>query len=117
MASVPRGSVVRQEFTKATKLAAFQRAAGHCENPQCGQKLFTGNVEYHHDVECAFGGTADLGNCVCLCRGCHRAITNKQAKVIAKTTRIRNRHIGIKKPKTFRGWRRMNGELVLAHNK
>lgn len=105
---------MRAEFTKATKLAAFQRAAGHCENPQCGQKLFTGNIEYHHDVECTFGGAADLGNCIVLCRGCHRNVTAQRARVVAKSNRQRDRNVGIKKPRTIRAWRRFDGSPVYA---
>lgn len=105
---------MRSEFTKAVRLAAFERANGHCENPKCGARLYVGKYEYHHDRECAFSGNSGLDNCVVLCVGCHRAITSRQATVIAKTSRIRNRHIGIKKPRTFRGWRRMNGDAVYA---
>lgn len=85
---------MRAEFSKATKLAAFQRSNGFCE--QCDAKLFPGNIEYHHDKECAFEGTSDLDNCFCLCRACHSMITKKRAAVIAKSNRIRNAHLGIK---------------------
>lgn len=105
---------MRAEFTKATKFAAFQRANGRCENPDCGTRLYVGKFEYHHDRECAFGGAADLDNCVVLCVGCHRAITNKQASVIAKTTRVRNRHIGIRKSGRTIPGRRFNGTPIPA---
>ena len=104
----------RQEFSKSTKLTAFQRSNGYCENPECRTRLYAGKYEYHHDRECAFGGDNSVDNILVLCIGCHRAITSQQAAVIAKTGRVRNRHIGIKKPRTFRGWKRMNGDAVYA---
>lgn len=103
---------MRAEFTKAVRLAAWKRSNGACRS--CTAKLFPGNVEYHHDLECTFGGTADLDNCVVLCRGCHRAITNKRAKVIAKSNAEREKHLGIKKPRTIRAWRRFDGTAVYA---
>jgi len=101
---------MRHEFSKATKLAAWEHAQGRCE--QCTAELFSGNVEYHHAKECTYGGNADLGNCICLCRGCHRLHTGERASVIAKSNRVRNRHIGIKRPVGFRGWRRFDGSVV-----
>ena len=107
----------RQEFSKRTKLLAFERAGGRCEN--CTARLQTGSVEYHHDREAIFDGANDLDNCVVVCRGCHRTITSKRAAVIAKSTRIRNKHIGIERQRssfqTNRDgvWKRkMNGEII-----
>lgn len=86
--------MTRAEFSKATKLAAWQACGGRCQS--CTAKLFTGNIEYHHDQECTFGGTAALQNCVVLCRTCHSIITRKQASVIAKSNRVRARHLGLR---------------------
>lgn len=109
--------MTRAEFSKATKLAAWQACGGHCQT--CTAKLFTGNIEYHHDQECTFGGKADLQNCVVLCRACHSEITRRQAKVIAKSNRVRARHLGIRSSrKSFLTNRdgpfkkRMSGEIV-----
>jgi 5-methylcytosine-specific restriction protein A len=102
----------RREFTKAVKLDAWKRAAGQCE--KCTAKLFPGNVEYHHDKECTYGGAATIENCVVLCRACHSTITGKRAKDIAKSNRVRNRNIGIKKPRTIRAWRKFDGTPVYA---
>jgi 5-methylcytosine-specific restriction enzyme A len=104
---------MRAEFSKRTRLDAFDRANGHCE--ECGNKLRIGYVEYHH-------GSYDrsdnsLGNVVVLCRFCHRAITRERAPIIAKSNRIRERVAGIKRirgrplPGTRRsGWKhKVNG--------
>jgi 5-methylcytosine-specific restriction enzyme A len=86
---------MRAEFTKATKLDAWTRANGHCE--QCTAKLFPGNIEYHHDKECAYGGTNSVDNCILLCRACHGSITRRRMTDIAKSNRVRAAHLGIKR--------------------
>jgi 5-methylcytosine-specific restriction enzyme A len=103
---------MRHEFSKRTKLIAWNRSQGRCE--ACGVKLFTGRIEYHHDKECTFGGSAELENCIVLCRSCHEIITGKRAAVIAKSSRIRGKHIGIKKPRSIRAWRKFDGSPVYA---
>ncbi len=47
------------------------------------------------------GGGNHLDNCVVLCRSCHRGITSDRAAVIAKSNRIRAKHIGIAKASRF----------------
>lgn len=109
---------MRQEFTKRTKLDAFARSGGKCEG--CGAKLATGRIEYHHDKECTYGGTRELVNCVVLCRGCHDAITRRRIRDIAKSNRVRARHLGIKQESSrpipgskASGWKhKLNGEWV-----
>lgn len=86
---------MRAEFSKATKLDAWTRSGGRCQG--CTAKLFPGNIEYHHDTECTFGGGNDSGNCIVLCRACHSAITRKRAADIAKSNRVRMAHLGIKR--------------------
>lgn len=109
---------MRQEFTKRTKLLAFQRSNGHCFG--CGVRLSTGNIEYHHDKECAFGGGIGLDNCIVLCKSCHAGITRKQAKVIAKSNRVRAKHLGIARKRSSFATNRdskfkkkISGEVVL----
>jgi len=104
--------MARAEFSKATKLDAWRISRGHCM--KCTAKLFSGNIEYHHDKECTFGGGATLDNCIVLCRTCHSSITKERAAVIAKSNRVRNRHLGIKKPRTMTRWRNFKGEIVTA---
>ena len=100
----------RSEFTKATKLAAFQRSGGHCE--KCGAKLYPAQFEYHHDLECTYGGAAGAENCLVLCKTCHRLITRQRTADIAKSNRVRDRHLGIKRPKRSIPGRRFNGEPI-----
>lgn len=103
----------RNEFTKKTKLYAFRRAMGRCE--ECSRLLRPGEIEYHHIIECTMGGTNELSNCRVLCsRPCHENITRDRTTVIAKSNRLREREAGIRrdKRKTFRAWRRFNGTIV-----
>lgn len=85
---------MREEFSKRTKLEAFTRANGRCE--KCSARLSPGNIEYHHAKEAAFEGPATLENCTVLCKTCHREITNQRAAVIAKSNRVRAKHLGIR---------------------
>jgi len=107
----------RLEFSKRTKLEAYQRAKGRCE--ECGARLDAGNVDYHHKNECTMGGDNSPENCMAVCKTCHKRITGQRAPVIAKSNRLRARHLNLEKPHgrpmpgTKRsGWRkRMNGKV------
>jgi 5-methylcytosine-specific restriction endonuclease McrA len=82
----------RREFSTKTKLKAFAACGGLCQ--RCSAKLSVGNIESHHDRECTMGGDRNPENCVALCKSCHAAITGTRAAVIAKSNRVRNKHIG-----------------------
>lgn len=103
---------MRQEFSKATKLDAWTRSGGRCQC--CTAKLFPGNIEYHHGVECTYDGGNSTSNCIVLCRACHSAITRKRAADIAKSNRVRAAHLGIKRSKRTIPGRRFNGEPIPA---
>lgn len=89
---------MRQEFTKLTKAQAFQRAGGRCECG-CGSKLTPGEIEYDHwPVPAALGGSNDLTNCRVLRKKCHRRQTAaKDVPAIAKSTRIAEKAMGLRK--------------------
>ena len=87
---------MRHEFSKKTKQSAWDRCAGYCECG-CRQKI-VGTPEYHHNVHAAIGGGNDLDNCMVLSVKCHRLRTNKlDVPQIAKTKRISEKRVGIKK--------------------
>ena len=67
----------RKEFTTRTKLKAFERAGGRCE--ECARRVGLGGepVEYDHIVTCEDGGGNDLDNCQVLCVHCHKVKTHK----------------------------------------
>lgn len=86
----------RDEFSKATKIAAFQRAKGRCECG-CGVKIITGEVEYDHRIEVALGGDNSLENCRVMRAKCHRSKTSERAAPVAKAKRISERNMGLRK--------------------
>src|SRR4051812_3083298 len=90
---------MRREFTKAIKIAAFQRSAGRCE--VCTAKLFPGNIEYDHRIPDALGGDPTLDNAVCLCRACHSVKTAKHdVPAIARAKRRFAMNVGATRPKS-----------------
>lgn len=102
---------MRAEFPTKVKLAAWRRAAGRCE--QCGALFGGKRPTYDHIKPCEFGGDGSLQNCQVLCESCDREKTyRRDIPAVAKSNRIRNRHIGIRKDRTIRAWRNFRGEIV-----
>jgi len=90
----------RTEFTRTTKLAAWDRSGGKCEEPECAHKIFPGDgPEYDHRIPAEQGGDNSLGNCQVLCIPCHKAKTRDDMKVISKSRSVRARHVGASKPR------------------
>ena len=90
----------RAEFTRKTKLAAWERDGGRCRHG-CGKKLHPGDrVEYDHIIRCELKPDNSLENCQVLCGACHDYKTHKQdAPAAAKSRRVRAAHAGASKPK------------------
>jgi 5-methylcytosine-specific restriction enzyme A len=85
---------MRREFSRTTKLAAWDRCKGFCES--CHQKII-GVAEYDHATPCALEGEPTLDNCVVLCARCHRIKTSRlDVPAIAKGKRIEKKRAGIK---------------------
>jgi 5-methylcytosine-specific restriction protein A len=104
----------RREFSKPVKREALKRAGKKCENETCGA-LFGVKFHFDHDIADGLGGEPTLENCKVLCHACHNEKTRKHdVPLIAKTKRIQDRHRGIKKRRTIRGWRKFNGDVVHA---
>ena len=86
----------RSEFTKQTKLEAWQRADGHCEG--CGQAFGERRPEYDHQKSAAMGGDNSLENCKVLCPKCHRAKTLiEDMPTIWKSNAIREKRAGLRR--------------------
>jgi 5-methylcytosine-specific restriction endonuclease McrA len=103
----------RAEFSKKTKLEAWTRAGGRCECG-CGLKII-GTPEYHHVIEAAVGGSADVGNCQVLDPKCHRKITSeKTVPAVERAKRLEEKRLGLrtkrggfrKPPAGYDPWRR-----------
>jgi hypothetical protein len=85
---------MRQEFSKATKAAAFERANGMCE---CGcQMPLVGRPEYDHNQEDFIGGNNSLENCRCVNKKCHDRKSKKNRPAIDKTRRIIEKAAGLR---------------------
>lgn len=91
--------MTRAEFTKATKLARFDHAKGHCET--CGQRI-VGVAEYDHAVPCAVGGDNSFENCRVMCKRCHRLKTSTiDVPQISKSVRIYEKRAGVRTKRPF----------------
>src|ERR1700733_10937001 len=83
----------RREFSRKVKQIAFQRCKGRCEG--CGNLLVTGDITYDHKIPWELSRDSSLANCQVLCTSlCDRAKTPNDKSVIAKSNRVRNKHIG-----------------------
>jgi 5-methylcytosine-specific restriction endonuclease McrA len=102
----------RREFSNRTRLQAWERSGGKCE--ECGIKLQVGDRrEYDHQIPCGLGGDNSLDNCVVLCGPCHSSKTTREdVPRIAKAKRVAAKHSGAWRPKRKIPYRRFNGEKV-----
>lgn len=92
------------------RLRVHGKAEGRCE--ACGLDALS--CEFDHVIPIILGGQNRESNLQLLCIPCHKAKTALDVKLKAKVARVRKRHVGIKKPRTIRAWRRFNGEIVHA---
>lgn len=104
---------VRLEFTSRTKKQAYERSGGKCE--ECTAELRGGFIEYHHVVEAYLGGDNSLGNCLCICRTCHKSITSSRAPVLAKVERNWRKDRGIRPRSRFAGSKDSNWKKTINH--
>src|SRR4029079_4610253 len=78
----------------------FEKADGHCQ--ECGIPLFKKAWHLDHVIRLKDGGENRESNLQALCVLCHSGKTTEENKLQAKANRNRNRHIGVKKPSSFR---------------
>jgi len=85
----------RLEFTRLTKSLGFARAKGKCE--LCTAHLYPNKFRYDHIIPAEFGGDNSITNLQVICSNCDREKTyKKDLPEIAKSNRIRDKHIGAK---------------------
>lgn len=78
----------------------FERAGGKCA--KCTRELRVGYWECDHVVPLILGGRHSEDNLQPLCtEPCHAAKTRLDVKLKAKVARVRQRHLGIRKPSKF----------------
>lgn len=102
-----------QRIPDRVRVRVFQNAEGECS--KCGHKFMTGEYwQIDHAKPLEFGGEHRENNLRLLCLTCHDKKTAGEAGIRAKSNRIRAKHIGIRKPRTIRAWRKFDGTIVRA---
>ncbi len=96
------------------RLRVFERFGGVC---QCGctRRIQAGEAwEADHIQALINGGKHEEANLQPLLREHHKIKTKADVKIKAKSARIRQKHLGITRPRTIRAWRRFDGSIVHA---
>jgi 5-methylcytosine-specific restriction enzyme A len=95
------------------KIRIFDLSKGCCSvcTLQVAGKL---RPAYDHVIAIVNGGANRENNLQLLCSPCHLLKTRGDVAEKSITARKRAKHLGIKKPRTIRSWRKFNGEIVHA---
>lgn len=93
----------RQNFKKAVREAALDRAKERCEGElpngtRCPCAIPPGGRIFDHVIPDANGGRPTLDNCQVLCLACDRAKYAADRRAIDRTRRQGERHAGTKAP-------------------
>jgi len=90
----------RQIFSTSFRLNLFLKRKGTCAS--CSQKIDAGKAwDIDHIIPLALGGTNEPKNLQILCKPCHQSKTSQSdIPRIAKTKRLKARHLGAKSPST-----------------
>lgn len=95
------------------RLRIFDRHGGICH--LSGRKILAGDAwDLDHIIALVNGGEHRERNLAPALRGPHRVKTAADVAEKSKVARVRKRHLGIKKPRTIRSWRKFNGDIVHA---
>lgn len=104
----------RYEFKKSTMREAYARSGGFCEavgvaygleaGQRCNAPLDGKRKDYdHYPLPATMEGSDVLSNCVVCCVQCHKHKTaTLDIPVQAKTKRVSDKHLGIRKAPTMR---------------
>lgn len=108
-----RGKTDNSAIPPRVKIRIFLLACGKCQN--CG-RFIAGKLtaEYDHVTALINSGENSEGNLQLLCCECHRQKTKADVAEKAIVYRKRTKHMGLKKPRTIRSWRKFSGEIVHA---
>lgn len=96
------------------KQRVFLYYGGRCH--RTGVKIMPGQAwDTDHILALINGGENRERNLAPILRGkVHKAKTAEEVKIKSKTARMRAKHIGLKKPRTIKSWKRFSGEMVYA---
>ena len=115
MRSVPEwiGKTDDTPVPARVRLRIFERDGGICHLSK--RRIRPGDAwDLEHILALSLGGQNAESNLAPALRSAHKIKTAQDRKIKAKDDRVRKRHLGIKKPRTFTGWRKMNGDKVFA---
>lgn len=92
----------------------FERHGGICH--RSGRKIRAGDAwDLDHIIAIINGGEHREKNMAPILAGKpHKEKTAEDVKIKSKTARMRARHLGLKKPRTIKSWKRFSGEIVYA---
>ena len=93
-------STRRPVFSTSFRLNLFLKRKGTCAS--CSQKIDAGKAwDIDHILPLALGGMNEPNNLQILCKPCHQSKTSQSdIPRIAKTKRLKARHLGAKSPST-----------------
>ena len=95
------------------RLRVFERYNGLCY--LSGRKIMPGDKwQLEHPHALINGGENRESNLAPALVDAHKVKTAEDVKQKAKNDRVRKRHLGIKKPRTIRSWRKFDGTIVHA---
>lgn len=95
------------------RVRIFERYHGTCQG--CFRKLYPGDRwDLDHIVALCNSGEHRETNLRPMCEWCHKAKTAEDVAEKALAYRKRRAHLGLRKPRSIRSWRRFNGEKVFA---
>lgn len=95
------------------RLRVFNHYDGRCYLSE--RRIMVGDKwDLEHIVALCNGGEHREGNLAPALIGPHKIKTKQDVAAKAKNDRVRKRHLGIKKPRTIRSWRRFDGSIVHA---
>lgn len=95
------GTTPRKPLSPSQRLAMFERHKGIC--CICDRKIQAGEKWIdEHVIPLGLGGTNDPENRAPAHTDCAAEKTSRDIKAIAKAKRVKQRHLGIRKPSTFR---------------
>lgn len=106
----------RPKPTKAQKVAAWNAAQGLCW--WCGKPVAPDglDVEWDHEIPRGLNGDDSTGNLKPLHPRCHDAKTHGKTGDIARVAKAKRQEKltrpKVRKASGFRGWRKMNGDIV-----
>lgn len=115
MRSIPEWIAKRDDdaIPPRIKDRVADRAKGCCQ--KCGRRIVGKlRAEFDHVIPLIIGGEHRETNLQLLCNECHTGKTALDVKLKAKVARVRQKHMGLKKPRTIRRWRKFNGTIVEA---